>query len=261
MYNQDYKILTAEDTILLESINQQENLKRAGQPYTDIPLSKGIRHFRSLFPNNYLDYDDLQNTQHIESVVNNFELIVNDNTKTERHILNFIKNNEAYFLVGSIFSGFKFGHHAAFLFPEFQLSTTYKADYLLVGKGSGGFQFIFVEFENIYESITITDGNFGNTIRKGLRQINDWNTWLEANFQSLKIIFNEKKCQDINLPKEFYELDKSRIHYVVVAGLREDYNEKTNSLRRTLKRESNITILHYNNIIDDTRNIIGNKTY
>ena len=43
------------------------------------------------------------------------------------------------------------GNHGAYLFPEFQLGSSYKADYLLLGKSSGGFEFIFVELEDVYK--------------------------------------------------------------------------------------------------------------
>jgi len=40
-------------------------------------------------------------------------------------------------------------------------------DYLIVGKNSQGYHFLLIEFENIYNNITISDGDFGTTIRKG----------------------------------------------------------------------------------------------
>ena len=63
------------------------------------------------------------------------------------------------------------GHHGAYLFPEFPLGTSYKADYLLIGNGSGGHEFIFIELENPKGNITLQNGELGNTFRKGILQV------------------------------------------------------------------------------------------
>ncbi len=51
-----------------------------------------------------------------------------------------------------------------------------------------------------------------------------------------------------DLPKEFYKSDRSRRHYVVVAGRRTDYTGKTYALRRELAKENGILLLHYDNL-------------
>lgn len=54
--------------------------------------------------------------------------------------------NRYYHIIGSLLSGLSFhtGHHAAYLFPEFQLGTADHVDYLIVVKGSGGYEFVLV---------------------------------------------------------------------------------------------------------------------
>ena len=95
-----------------------------------------------------------------------------DNSATEREILNFIRDKQAYFIIASILKGFhyRFGHHNAFAFKEFELPPNYLVDYLLVGKNSGGYEFVFIELENATGQITNNDGEFGTTIRKGIKQ-------------------------------------------------------------------------------------------
>ena len=79
----------------------------------------------------------------------NFFSLLSDEACTERSILNFIKDKKYYHIIGSIIWGLSIniGNHGVYLFPEFQLGNSYKADYLLVGKSSGGYEFIFIELE------------------------------------------------------------------------------------------------------------------
>ena len=90
-----------------------------------------------------------------------------------------------YHIPASIFSNYTFGHHEAVLFKEFPLGTQYVVDYLLAGRASGGWQFIFVEFENPYNNIVVKDGDWGMTVRKGLKQIRDWQAFIAANYAVL----------------------------------------------------------------------------
>jgi hypothetical protein len=182
---------------------------------------------------------------------------------TERSILNFIRDEKAWTIVGSILkSNFNFGHHDTYLFPEFNLMPNHFVDYLLVGKNSGGFEFVFVEFENISKAITVKDGSIGTTFRKGIKQIEDWDAWLDANFSStIHLEFERHIKPKTFLPNEFRALDKTRIHYVVVAGRRIDFKERTYRQRRDLLLSRRIHLLHYDNLLDAGRKIIGTPSY
>lgn len=172
----------------------------------------------------------------------------------EQQLLNFIKKNNAYFLIVTCLRfEFSTGNHDAYIFREFALPPNYVADYLIIGKNSGGYDFIFVELESVSDSITTKTGEFGTTIRKGIKQIEEWDAWIDANFSHLKIIFNQSKNPTENLDEEFYSLDKSRIHYAVIAGRRTDYLEKTYRLRRKTRKSQGIAVLHYDNLIDSCK--------
>ena len=69
-----------------------------------------------------------------------------------------------------------------------------------------------------------------------------------------------KKVQD-NLPSEFIRYDSTRIHYAVVAGRRSDFNDVTYRQKRSIRNKNNINILHYDNLIDLSKNLIGKETY
>ncbi len=259
LYSRDYSILTKDE---IEKKNQLESEKinpnSMINPNLYYEYSKAVRHNMSLFPNNFMDNVDLQNHSDLNCQCNGLEALLKDKI-TELDIKRYIQNNEYYHIPASILKHYNFGHHAAYVFKEFKLGTYFSADYLLVGDSSDGHQFVFVEFENAYGNITIGNGDFGDTIRKGINQINDWKTFIESNYSSVTSEF--KKHTSKQLPDEFYTYDATRMNYVVVAGRRSDYNEKTRRLRRKLEEDSKIKLLHYDNLIDAARSTIGNWTY
>lgn len=262
LFKRDYFQLTKDE------INQRDALdadranivgRRYGglNPFREYP--KAVRHNMSLFPNNYMDIVELMDTEKLEKQCDEFESLLDNRGITELGIKQFIQGNGYYHIPASIFSRYYFGHHEAILFKEFQLGTSYKADYLLVGCASGGWQFIWVEFENPYRDIVINNGDFGNTIRKGLNQIDDWKTFIEENYSTISAEF--RKYTSKMLPNEFHTFDSTRMHYVVVAGRRSDYKDKTRRLQRRLFDERKIMLLHYDNILDDARKLIGAQSY
>jgi hypothetical protein len=260
LYDRNYKILTYEEIKEIETINQSCKKQYGKFQITDSKIyseyPKAYRFYNSLFPNNYLSNLDLRDTDKLNEQLNEFKKILT----SEREILSFIRDNKAYFIIGSLFKYFPFGHHAAYLFPEFQLGTSYQADYLLVGKSSGGHFFVFVEFESPTGDITLSDGNFGQVFRKGISQVKDWERWLEANFGSLKETFTKYKNDSESLPDEFYSYDRSRIYYIVIAGRRSNFKGKTYREKEFGKRES-LIILHYDHLLESSQEIINSPTY
>ena len=254
LYDRDYRILTKKEEAQLQkahdyaSKRKEYTLKQLSRFHQLMPLAG--YHFESLFPNNFLPLISLEDHTRLDTVSQEFQQLL-ENSPIERAVLNFINQNQYYFLIGAILkSSYYFGHHAAYAFKEFELPPNFIADYLLVGKSSGGYQFVFVELESPTGPIINADGTFGIAIRNGLKQIEDWDHWIEGNFSHLKLMF-EKYIGTIKpLPDEFITLDKTRIHYTLVAGRRKDFKEKTYRLQRKLKRERNITLLHYDNLID-----------
>lgn len=268
LYDTDYKTISPENSEIWKQLKEKEIVYYDGKPtrvrkslYTQYP--QAVRHNISLFPNNFLDRLELKTSEaSLKITASKFRELINKTATTERDILNFITTEKAYFIIGSILNDFRFGHHALYLFPEFQLGTEYKVDYLLVGENSDGYHFVFVEFENPYKSITTQSGDYGTTIRKGVSQVKDWQIWLESNFPSLE---NEFKKSLINattpLSDEFRRYDSSRMHCVVVAGRRDDFKDKTRKLRRQDSEQSKIFIIHYDHLIDCTNSTIGKRTY
>lgn len=254
LYHRDFRVLTQDEELQLQKARDYAANRKE---YTFMQMSRfhGLMpdagyYFESLFPNNFLSIKELKDQARLDTVSQQFLEILETNP-TERAVLNFINQNHFYFLIGTILkSSYFFGHHAAYAFREFELPPNFIADYLLVGKGSGGYQFVFVELESPAGSVINADGTFGTTIRKGLKQIEDWDAWLDGNFSHLKLLFQKYLGTEKPLTDEFITLDKTRIHYAIVAGRRTDFKEKTYRLQRKLKHERNITLLHYDNILD-----------
>lgn len=268
LYKTDYTTISEEDRALWEELQSKEVIYKDGKPtgfrsscFSQYP--KSVKHFLSLFPNNFvLGHDLIELSQQFMEKLVQFRALLDDPNITERNLLNFIRDQEAYFIIGSLLKrNYDFGHHALYLFPEFKMPPDYQADYLIVGKNSAGYHFVFVELENPYGDITIKDGTYGTTIRKGVKQIDDWRIWLEANFSSLILVFDNLKNQNEVLTNEFRKFDSSRIHFAVVAGRRKDYNERTYRLRREHQQNRNLLVVHYDNLIDYAKETIGTPTY
>ena len=209
---------------------------------------EAVRHVESLFPNNHVELFDFQSLGNMEQLNEEFlDLIHNTNTN-ERDVLRFINHRPAYHIIAGVLKYYNFGHHDAYIFPEFALGA-YFADYLLIGKSSGGYEFVFVELEHPNGRTTLKSGHEGEAFRKGTYQIYDWKAEIEAHFSASFATITTYSNKS-SLPKEFAEYDSSRFHYAVVAGLREDYNEATYRDRRNKATQQNILTLHYDNLYD-----------
>lgn len=269
LYKRNFSIITDAERNLWDKIKEKEKIIISGKPSDTIrkslyaEYSVAIRHFLSLFPNNHLDSMELsRESGTLKKKLVEFSAFLDCSMITERDILNFIEEHEAYFLIGAILkNNYQFGHHALYVFPEFKLPPNFQTDYLIVGKNSDGYHFVFVEFESPYGKITLTDGSYGEVIRKGMKQIEDWEFWLEQNFSHLKLVFEQSQNTNQPLPKEFTSLDKTRIHFIIIAGRRKDYNYKTYRSRRSYLEQRKLQIFHYDNLIDFANEAIGTHSY
>lgn len=261
----DYRNITKSERQIYEEILAKGNTERKFgriNHYNQYP--EAVKNFLSLFPNNHICLYDLKRKNDLHSINLEFQKLIHDEATTEQDILRFINHNpKAFHIIGSIFSagGFTFGHHSAFLFPEFRLGNEYRADYLLIGSSSGGYEFIFIELEKSNGRVVLKDGHLGKVLRDGENQIVNWKKWIEGNFHTLQEFFNEEKSPQKPLPKEFCCFDNTRIHYVVVGGTREHYSEEMYRHRRSKLLESNIKMLHYDNLFDYSEELLERKTF
>ncbi|WP_407503318.1 Shedu anti-phage system protein SduA domain-containing protein [Elizabethkingia miricola] len=218
-------------------------------------------HTNSYFPDHFLDDSNLKNTPiEYRRYINDLKLIIENTNSTEREILNFL-SNEKLFIVAAILKNFTlFGHHDRYIFKEFELPPHHICDYLIIGKNSHGYNFLLIEFENIYNNVTISDGDFGTTIRKGLNQIDDWKSWMDKNFHTFSSSLKRFKNRYEALPDEFNDYDSTRFIYCVVAGRRGDYKEKTYRKVRELSKQ-NIILTHYDKLLEEAEFLLNSGSY
>lgn len=267
IYDRDYCQLTKEENEEYKKIKEKEIIKKIGTRglvfrknlFYEYP--KAARHYEHLFPNYYLDILELKDIDTLNKKSDDFNKLLTDECK-EQDILKFVKEEEAYFIIASILKrNYHFGHHEAYIIPEFQLGTNYRADYLLIGRSSGGYEFVFVELESPKGNIIKKDGNLGEVFRKGIEQVSDWRRWLQRNYSTLREVYKGYLKPGDQLPSEFIEYDETRIHYAVIAGRRDDFKELTYSIKREYLQSQDILLLHYDNLVDFSIAIAGEATY
>lgn len=267
LYKRDYKIVPTSAEI-------QEYEKVLAQETQDTPIGcknlrylypPAIRHHQSLFPNNHIELLDFRFMEEkiglkpeVNSLIDSFQKLIHACDTTEQDILRFINHTPAFIIPASILVAgrFTFGHHDLYLFPEFGLGAPNapKPDYMLIGSGSGGYEFVLVEFEKSNGRITLKSGHYGEAIRKGNFQIYDWQAWMDEN----NVLFYEKLSEysgKLELPQELQKYDSSRFHYVTVAGLRDDFDPVTYRRRRNQLKKEDILLLHYDNLYDSAKKL------
>ncbi len=262
--SRDFRELTPEELAEWNSIKAKEVISEITEieirrsMYDEYP--EGVRRYLSLFPNHCLDIMELRDGDRIEAIKNKLHSIIVNENSIERDILNFINQNDYYFVIGSLLNYFNFGHHEAHCFKEFPLGTTFKADYLLLGLNSDGWHFAFVELEAPHGQITTKNGDLGHVFRKGISQVDDWKIWLQKNFSNLKEYFSKHAKNGAAIHDNFCHFDPTRIHYIVVAGRRHHFSGKTYQISRNEKINRRL-IIHYDNLIDTVDRLKGKSTY
>lgn len=260
LYKRDFLSgLTPQEESIRNTFFQQNHYTNIRSICSDRDLPEAVRHYYSLFPNHHIDLFEWSKSANLDQLNDAFHSLITDSNTGERQILHFINHTPAFHIIVSLifarraFFNFGIGHqtrfHEIYLFPEFPLGTDMRADYLLVFNTSGGYEFIFVELESPNSNITKQDGSLGNAFTKGLRQIEDWKAWLESNFSTLTSYFERKTKYIGSLPREFHRYDSSRMHFVVVAGLRKDFSDKTYRLARIYRDQHKTQLLHYENLL------------
>ena len=245
---------------------KEEYLNRMGKvdifdikPMDYYPIS--VRHNLSLFPNNHIELRAIKEETSIAELNASFIQMISREGCLEREVLNFINHTPAYHIVASILKDrFPFGHHELYLFKEMWLGREYRTDYVLIGKGSGGYEFVLIEFEKPDGRITIKNGHLGESFRTGLYQVEDWKAWMDAHFDIFVSDLLSVKGE-MDFPGEFQQYDSTRFHYVVVAGRRDDFSDTTYRTVRDKRQRLDIHLLHHDNLYDASLKLESDKTF
>lgn len=261
LYQRDYNTLTMD-----EIERKKEYITHTTQvdilnikPMEYYPLA--VRHNLSLFPNNHIELLGMKEESNIHTLNDDFLKLIEKKDCLEQDVLRFINKTPAYHIVGSILKDrFPFGHHELYLFKEMWLGDNYRTDYVLIGKGSGGYEFVLIEFEKPDGRITLKDGHLGEAFRKGLYQVDDWKAWMDGNFN---IFANDLATVkgEAEFPVELIKYDSTRFHYVVVAGRRDDFTETTYREVRGKRQGMDIHLLHHDNLYDSSVSLETVETF
>lgn len=261
LYERDYTlVLTDEEKEALKQETEYSNrpgLKsNRGFPRFSHP-DKGVRDFlwhkRSMFPNNYLHFGKFRDLNFDEEAVEFSNIL--SKSMSEQDFQRYIKENKKWFIPGSIFLDYNFGHHDAYLFPEQKLGTDYIADYMLLGKNSDGYSIVLVEFEDANTDFILKSSNTeAESVRKGITQIRDWKRWMDSNKD-----FFMKNC---GLYSYGIDIPTSRIYYYLVVSRREYMDERATELRSQLIYEmQNLKIVSFDRLVDNVRKLKGHNSW
>lgn len=180
-----------------------------------------------------------------------FDLIIS-NAKNEVDVQRYIKSNKKWFIPGSIFLDYNFGHMETYLFPEQKLGNDYVADYMLIGKESGGYSLILVEFETPNTEYLISTANMeSESVRRGLTQLQDWKRWIDSN--------REYFIRNIGLREFGIDIPAYRTFYYLVVSRRKYMNKMAVEVRgQNVYERHNTKIVTFDRLTENVMKL-GNR--
>lgn len=180
-----------------------------------------------------------------------FDLIIS-NAKNEVDVQRYIKSNKKWFIPGSIFLDYNFGHKETYLFPEQKLGNDYVADYMLIGKESGGYSLILVEFETPNTEYLISTANMeSESVRRGLTQLQDWKRWIDSN--------REYFIRNIGLREFGIDIPTYRTFYYLVVSRRKYMNKMAVEVRgQNVYERHNTKIVTFDRLTENVMKL-GNR--
>ena len=178
-------------------------------------------------------------------------LKVLDSAKKENDAQRYIKDNEKWFIPGSLFRNYDFGHHEAYIVPEQPLGAEYKADYMLLGRNSIGYQIVLVELEDVNVDYRLKNSNTeSEPVRKGLTQIMNWKRWLDENRPYF--------LKSSGLSSISRNIPSWGIFYCLVVGRRSMMDEDANLMRGQKIRETpGLAIVSYDRLVDNIKMLVN----
>ena len=170
-------------------------------------------------------------------------------------IQQYIKQNRKWFIPGSIFLDYNFGHHDAYLFPEQKLGNEYAVDYMLLGKNSDGYSIVLVEFEKSDTPYCRSTANIeSESVKEGLAQIKDWQRWMLKN--------QDYFMRNIGLTQKGIDIPIFRIFYYLVVSRRDYMNDIAHDMRsQTMYDMRNLKIVTFDRLEENVRKLANNHSW
>lgn len=245
--NEEEKKAYEEETKVQNRKGLKSNRQFPRFSHPDEDIRNFIWYRRSMFPNNYLNFRDYKAVDFDEEAAKYNEVICS--STNEQEIQRYIKNGRKWFIPGSIFLDYNFGHHDAYLFPEQKLGNDYIADYMLLGKSSDGYSIVLVEFEKAKTPYTLSNSNTeAESVRKGITQIKDWKRWVDQN--------RDYFMKNIGISQNGIDIPTHRIFYYLVVSRREHMSDIAKDVRsQTMYEMNNTKIVTFDRLTDNIRKL------
>ena len=110
-----------------------------------------------------------------------FKQILDDEKSTETDAMRFIKSYPM--LMVRLFN-VSWNYYR--VFPEFQLGTEYRADFMVLSADSGSWHSVFIELEGPNDQIYLKKGGPAKKLRAAQLQISDWQKYVRAHGDTVK---------------------------------------------------------------------------
>ena len=185
-------------------------------------------------------------------------LRIMDSAKNEREIQPHLKNNPM--LVRNAFNAWAWNFTA--VLSEFQLGSTYRVDFVVIGADSGRWNVSVVELKSHKERPFTNKGIYSKALNVALAQIQDRAYWIEANQttfrQSLSEYFRDHdvsaQCSNaddhVMATTEIIDLRTPiNYKYTVVIGRREMIS-KDYQVRRQMTGAVSVQVVTYDKLLD-----------
>jgi hypothetical protein len=160
------------------------------------------------------------------------------------------------------------GGHTTYVIKEFPFGSHYKADFIVPFSYSGAWEVHLIELEPPDDMVITRDGLPSNRLNKAVKQINDWQDYIEKNRYPFRSDLSEwciKKDllglhNDLKEPSN-YTGDKLKdqdtyigFNYYIIIGRRENIDQEKRK-RMNHFRNQGIRVLTYDALIDIATNI------
>jgi hypothetical protein len=154
---------------------------------------------------------------------------------------------------------------AQYLVAEFPLGSDYKADFVLLGPYSGGWEIHFVELEPPNERLFTRGGVQAKRLREAVKQVDDWRSFIDKNracvirdlakFAQKKNLLREEtedepsdNCgRPISHPKSIFDW-----YFSVIIGRRKSMHEDDILRKAAFRSQHSIEVMTHDRLLDMT---------
>lgn len=170
----------------------------------------------------------------ITNIIDSWNELLNDTTKTEHDYHAFISENAGLF--------FGDPQRRFLTISKLKLGCDYETDFVIpYDSASLGFQYKLIEIQSPHDPLFTKDGKYSSALNEAINQIENWKRWANTHRDSLKQL----------LPSVYplHADEEPNIDYVIIIGRRDGNPEHLNR-RNHLNNKGDYTIRSYDHLTD-----------